>query len=181
MRFFNALVWEFVQNMPVIVLFVAGVWMWARQQRRVAVAVMVVGGVIGALIIRFTEPFINGYHEPWGTTLINIVGFALLQVLFAAYLGTETRWSNWRTDVCLGVLGGAALALVQGVTVPGSLLIGVVLHSMALGSTGAFMVVSVRRLRDRSLRAALVGAAVAALLMTLLIGVIDYGYLLLVR
>ncbi len=181
MKFLNALFWEFVQNVPVIVLFVAGVWLWARQRRRAAMAVMVVGGTIGAFIIRFTEPLINGYHEPWGTTAINIVGFALLQILFASYLGTEARWSNWRTDVLLGVLGGAALALAQGVTARGSPLIGIVLHSVALGGTGAFMVVSIRRLRDRSLRTALVGAAVAAFLMTLLIGVIDYSYLLLVR
>jgi len=64
MVFINAIFWEFIQNAPVLVLFVATVWLWAKGRRRDAIVCSVIGAVVGSLLIRFTEPLISGYHEP---------------------------------------------------------------------------------------------------------------------
>ncbi|HOT90271.1 MAG TPA: hypothetical protein PLJ78_00890 [Anaerolineae bacterium] len=179
MSFINAIFWEFIQNAPVLLLFVAAVWLWARGRRRDAIVCSLVGGVVGSLLIRYTEPLISGYHEPWSVTLVNIVTFGILQVLFAAYLATESRWSNRGTDALLGGLAGVGLALAQGLASGGSPWIGIALHGLALGLVGVLLVGALRRQKDKPLKIALLNAALLTLLMTLLISAIDYSYLLL--
>ena len=59
MQFINAVLWELAQNAPVLILFVAAVWLWARDRRRDAVLCCVASAGVGALLIRFTEPLIS--------------------------------------------------------------------------------------------------------------------------
>ncbi len=179
MIFINAIFWEFVQNAPVLILFVAAVWLWARGRRRDAVLCSLVSAVAGSLLIRYTEPLISGYHEPWAVTVVNIVTFGILQVLFAAYLATESRWSNRKIDALFGGLTGVGLALAQGAAAGNAPWIGVVLHGLALGLVGALLMRALRQQKDKPLRTALLNAALLALFMTLLISAIDYSYLLL--
>jgi hypothetical protein len=177
MVFINAVFWEFVQNAPMLVVFVAVVWLWAKDRRRDAVMWSVINAVIGSLLIRYTEPLISGYHEPWSITVVNIVAFGGLQVLFAAYLGAENRWSSWKTDALFGGLAGVGLALAQGFASDGSPWIGIVLHGLALGLIGAVLLSGIRQQKDRPLKAALINALWLALFMTLVISAIDYSYL----
>jgi len=179
MPFINAIFWEFIQNAPVLVLFMATVWLWAKGRRRDAIVCSAISAVVGSLLIRFTEPLISGYHEPWSITLVNIVAFGALQVLFAAYLGTESRWSNWKTDALFGALAGVGLALAQGIASDGSPWIGIVLHGLALGLIGALLMRAMRQQRDKPLKTALLNATWLALFMTLVISAIDYSYLFL--
>jgi hypothetical protein len=179
MPFINAIFWEFIQNAPVLVLFMATVWLWAKGRRRDAVVCSAISAVVGSLLIRFTEPLISGYHEPWSVTLVNIVAFGGLQVLFAAYLGTESRWSSWKTDVLFGGLAGIGLALAQGIASDGSPWIGIVLHGLALGLIGALLMGGLRQQKDKPLKTALTNATWLALFMTLVISAIDYSYLFL--
>jgi len=179
MAFINAIFWEFIQNAPVLVLFVAAVWLWAKGRRWYAIACSAISAVVGSLLIRFTEPLISGYHEPWAVTLVNIVAFGGLQLLFAAYLGAESRWSSWKTDALFGGLAGAGLALVQGVASDGSPWIGIVLHGLALGLIGVLLMGGLRRQKDKPLKTALINAVWLALFMTLVISAIDYSYLFL--
>ncbi|MBN2392614.1 MAG: hypothetical protein JXR84_17925 [Anaerolineae bacterium] len=179
MGFINAIFWEFIQNAPMLVLFVAVVWLWAKGRRRDAVICSAINAVVGSLLIRYTEPLISGYHEPWSITVVNIVAFGGLQVLFAAYLGAENRWSSWKTDALSGGLAGVGLALAQGVASEGSLWIGIVLHGLALGFIGALLLGGFRRQKDKPLKTALINAVWLALFMTLIISAIDYSYLFL--
>lgn len=179
MVFINAIFWEFIQNAPVLVLFMAAVWLWAKGRRRDAIVCSVIGAVVGSLLIRFTEPFISGYHEPWSVTLVNVVAFGGLQVLLAAYLGGESRWSSWKTDALFGGLAGVGLALAQGVASDGSPWIGIVLHGLALGLIGALLLGGFRRQKEKPLKTALINAVWLALFMTLVISAIDYSYLFL--
>ena len=177
--FVGMLLWEFVQNVPVVCCFATAVWMWSHNRRRGAVGVLIGGSVTGALVIRFTEVMADGGQEPWSVTLVNIVALCALQVAFVAYTGTEKRWSSWRTDLALGVAAGVALALAQGLAAPGISAIAVILHSAALGISGALVLIGIRSLKGQTLISTLGYAALIALAMTVVIGVIDYGYLVL--
>lgn len=178
MRFLNALLWESIQNTPVIVLFVFAVWHWTRRRKTRSMVCAIGGAVVGSLLIRFTEPAASGYHEPVEVTAVNAVSMSLLQFLFAVYLGTEANWSNWRMDVFLGAGAGVALAVAQGLAAPDPPVIGILLHSLALASAGALVLVGIRKLKGQDLTSALASAALLAIVMTLFISLIDYGYFL---
>jgi undecaprenyl pyrophosphate phosphatase UppP len=179
--------WEFVQNLPPIAAFVSAVWLWRRQKRREATVCIVVGGAVGALLIRFSESTIHNVVEPLLVTATNIVVFSLGMLLFAAYLGTEgLAWSNWKTDVTLGwvmgVIIGISQALAAGDPIPhDALIIGVVLHSLAMALPIPLALISVRALvrNAGTLRAALLRSVLLATVVTVIIGLVDYTYLLL--
>jgi len=179
-RFFNALGWELVQNLPVILFLVTALWLWRQRKWAPALLCMVSGAVVVALTIRFTEPLKTGYHEPWSVTLVNAVALSLLEPPFVAYLAAEAGWSNRKTDLLLGSLAGVGIAVAQGVASPTSPLIGVILHGVALGLAGGLILVAVRMTRDRPLHTALAQAVLIAVCMTLIIGMVDYTYLMFV-
>lgn len=178
MKFVNALFWEFVQNLPVVLLFVAAVWFWAQRSRVKAVTCIVAGSLAAALIIRFTEPLKSGYWEPVSVTVVNVAVMSVLQFFIMVYLGAEARWSNRKVDLLVGGVSGAGLAVAQGMASQGSPLIGIILHSVALGVACALILVAIRMLKGRRLPLALSGAVLIVVVMTLIIGVIDYGYFL---
>ncbi len=179
-KFVNALFWEFVQNLPVILFLVAALWLWGQQRRWQAVGCIVTGALVVALTIRFTEPLKTGYHEPWSVTAVNALVLSLIEPPFVAYLASRARWSGWKTDLLLGGLAGVGIALAQGLASPTSPLIGVILHSAALGIAGGVILVAVRMTQERSLRVALAQAVLIAVCMTLVIGIVDYTYLMFV-
>lgn len=175
----NAFVWEFVQNLPVLWAFVAAAWWWSKEERGKAAAACLVGGTIGAVVVRYTEAWKIGrpFMEPWSVTLVNVIGFSLPTLLIAVYTGSEATWSSRTTDLLLGGLVGGGFALIQGLAAPGAPLVGILLHSVALATAGAVVLVMVRRTKAKSLTSALGNGVLANLMMTIIITVIDYGYL----
>lgn len=175
----TAFFWELVQNLPVVMAFVVTVWWWSQEKRGRAVLACTAGGVAGALIIRYTETLKIGrpFMEAWSVTLVNAVGFSLFTFLLALYTGSETHWSSWKMDVLLGVLLGGGFALAQGLAAPDAPLVGIVLHSVALAVAAAAVLVMIRRAKGRTFTGALMQGALATLVMTAIITVIDYGYL----
>lgn len=106
---------EFVQNAPVVAGFVAGVWLWERSQP-VAIVCLVAGSAATAIAIALTEGRKTGsaqYREPVGVLALNMVVMSALAVLLAAYI--RAAWSGWMWDVTLGALAGAGLAVGQDV------------------------------------------------------------------
>jgi hypothetical protein len=177
-EFFSAAFWEFWQNLPVIVGLCLAVWLWAQGKRVNAILCMVAGGTAGALVIRFTERLLDGGRETVATTLTNVLGFGVMPILFVVYLSVEKRWSNWRMDLLLGGLAGAALAVSQGLTASRPRLIGVILHGIALALSGGLVLVAVRSLKGRTLCQVVLYSLLIAAAMTLGIIVLDYTYLL---
>lgn len=178
MGFFGAVFWEFVQNLPPIVFFVAAVWLWAQQRRREAVTCVLIGSVTGSLLIRFTEPSIHGYVEPIGVTVVNVVITSLLMLVFLVYLGSEARWSNWKIDLVLGGLAGVLLGAAQGLASPGAPIVGVAVHCLAFTLSFPLALISMRALKAGTLLLALVGSILITAAVTLAISLIDYGYFL---
>lgn len=179
MGFLRALFWEVIQNLPLIISFVVTVWLWARRHRIQAIVCLLAGSVISALFIRFTEPAIHGYHETVAVTIVNIVSLSVLMFLFAAYLGSEAKWNNWRTDLILGGLAGILLGIAQGLASPGDLLIGIIVHSLALALAAPVVLAGIRTLKTKTLPAALTGGLVITVMMTIIISLVDYSYFLL--
>ena len=179
MGFLRAVVWEIVQNLPLIISFVASVWLWSRRHRVQALACLLTGSIITALLIRFTEPIIHGYHETIAVTIVNIVSLSLFMFLFTIYLGSEATWSNWKTDLILGGLAGISLGIAQGIASPGDLLIGILLHSLALAVSAPIVLISIRSLKNKTLTQTLGGALGITALMTIVISLLDYSYFLL--
>lgn len=178
LKFLTALFWEFVQNLPVVAFFVAAVWLWTHRPRWQAVICVVVGAMISALDIRLTEPLKTGYAEPWSVTLVNAVVLCLIEPPFVAYLGAGVKWSSWKTDLLLGGLAGAGLAIAQGMASQGSPVIGIIVHSISLAVASALILIAIRMVKDKPWPSAMRGAILIAVVMTLLIGLIDYSYLL---
>lgn len=178
MRFFSALFWEYVQNAPALVCFVGALWHWARDDRRRAVGYALAGAVAGAVLIRYTEPLVSGYYEPLSVTLVNLIAMAILELLLAAYSAAETSWSNWRVDVGIGSVAGFSLGLSQGLASPDSPVIGIVVHSVALALAGVIVLIGARKIKDEPFWTALSYGMLLAVVMTLAIGLLDYGYYL---
>lgn len=179
MGFFRAMGWEFVQNLPLIMAFVAGVWLWTRRHQRLALICLVAGSISTALLIRFTLPYIHGYHEKMAVTLFNMLSLCAILSLFTVYLGSEARWNNWKTDAILGGLAAMLLAIGQGMASAGDPWLGIALHAVALGLSAPVVLISTRTLKARPLPAALNGALLITVMMTLIISILDYSYFLL--
>lgn len=177
--FLRALFWETLQNLPLIISFAIGVWLWSRGTRLAASACLLAGGAITALLIRYTEPIIHGYHETTAVTILNMVNLSLLMLLFTAYLGSQARWSNWKTDTLLGGLAGILFGAAQGLASPGDALIGIILHSLALALSAPMILISIRSLKGKSLPETLRGALMITVMMTIIISLLDYSYFLL--
>ena len=179
MGFFRAIFWEVVQNLPLIIFFVVTVWLWARGHRMKAIACLITASVVTSLLIRYTEPIIHGYHETIAVTIVNVVSLSLLMFLFTMYLGSDAGWSNRKTDLILGGLAGIIFGVAQGLASPDDPLIGIILHSLALGVSAPIVLVCIRSLKGRSLPETLSGGLMITAMMTIVISLLDYSYFLL--
>lgn len=113
-RYLGALKWEFLQNLPLILGFVAAV----RLRFTYWVAAFVVLGLgigIGIIMMHYTEPFLHQekYPQNWRGDLINFALFLLMAVPFLFYFSVQNRWINWKTDLAAGVVLGVLLTLGQ--------------------------------------------------------------------
>jgi hypothetical protein len=175
MGFIQVLFWEFVQNLPSVLLFIMAVWFWARHSKGIAIALILVNSLVCPLIIRVTEPYKHGYVESLSTTIANIAALGILMFILVPYLGTESKWSNVRMDLVLGWLAGALLGIAQGLTTPEIPLVGVLLHSAALMLVTPLILLGTRYLRNQTFSKAMVKALLITSIMTVVISLLDYG------
>jgi hypothetical protein len=173
MRFLNAVQWGFLHNAPVIVLLVAAVWYWAQEKKALSTACAMGGALARPLVVRFAGPVVSGTNEPLEVTIVNIISMGLLQLLLAAYLGTEANWSNWKVDLGLGSLAGLSLAVAQGLVWQGVPVMTAIVPSLALAAGGALAFVGIRKLKRGTLALALATAALLVAMMTLMVNAID--------
>lgn len=142
MRFLRAFFWEFVQNLPLVAGVLYGLFFWQQARVASALACMVVGSILGAVIIWATEArIVSGHHEPWQVVVTNMIGMAALMLLVVVYWSAP--WSSWWTDVGLGLLAGTALAVAQDLAAKARIGVG---HALALAVSLALALVGVRLL-----------------------------------
>jgi hypothetical protein len=106
------MLFEFAQNLPVLVGFVAAWHFWQGGELAAAGVCLVAGGLGGALGICITEPFmVQGHRETTRALVGNAASFVVLMALLVLYL--SAGWSAWYTDVGAGMLAALALAVAQ--------------------------------------------------------------------
>lgn len=182
MKFWTAIFWEFVQNIPPITGFVTAVWLWRQQRKRIALICVIVGGITGALLIRFTEATINNIVEPISVTITNVIVFSLGMLLFTMYLGAEgpSRCSNWKMDLVLGWGMGILIGVSQALAAGGAHILATVVHSLAMALPIPLVLMGLRALMKNisTLPSALTHSVLLAIATTLIISLVDYTYLL---
>jgi len=110
--FWRLMFLELAQNVPLISGFVVAYQFWRTADWLVALACMVAGSTLAALVIWITEPLIfEGHREAPRAVVGNALTFSVLMFSLALYL--LAAWSRWWTDVLIGVVLAVALALAQ--------------------------------------------------------------------
>ncbi len=170
--------WEFLQNLFMLCLFVAGVWCWKQEKRLVSVICMALTGIGGPILMHYTEPLIAGtsaLSEPAleASLINNMVVFSLAAVIFTLYMAAE--WSIWTTDVLFSTTIALIMAVTQWVAsqLPWQRIL---FHAAALGVAFPLCTVSLRIILDKStnLKAALYATTLVTIAISILIALIDY-------
>jgi hypothetical protein len=175
-KFFSAVFWEFVQNVPLVAGFYIALELWRQGQFVGAGASMLVGSAVGALTIWATESrIIAGHREPLRVVATNILGIALLMFVTVAYL--SAAWGSWVTDLVFGALAGVALGVAQSLAAREPISIR---HCLAFACSLPPALVGIRSLAASNLPV-LVSILVITIVATLIIALVDYGPLFLGR
>jgi hypothetical protein len=175
-KYLQALKWEFLQNLPMILGFLAAARLW-RGNLRLALSVLIIGIGLGILLMHFTEPFLHKekYPPTWKGDLINLGLFVVFALPFLYYFSTETRWINWKSDLIAGVVVGVLLTLGQAIGWTGKKS-RMVLHGVAMATSFPLILIGLRYALKIDTWLWMLGVGVlVTLLASMLITLIDYG------
>lgn len=112
MPLIEALLWETVQNLPLIAGFFLGLGLWQRGAHAGALLLALGGSALSALLIETTEGrLFAGFRPSAHSALRNALIFAVLTLLSFLYLGAP--FSGYASDGAVGGLIGLALARLQ--------------------------------------------------------------------
>lgn len=180
MKFFLVLFWDVFENLPICL----GLLIAVRLRRRsvpLALASLTAGTVLTSLLIYFIQGYrLSGVpeldHPPTVAAIfVNIVVFTGMGIPIMLYCSAEAWWSNRKTDVVLGLLGGMVSALAQASFGWSVDVFHIPLHVIALALSGPVLLLGVRQLRGaRSWPLALAGMVICTVIATALIIAIDY-------
>jgi hypothetical protein len=175
MMILTMILWEFLQNMTLMLPSVSAVWFWKHREipRSTAKSVtsIAVGGIVGPVSMHYTEPLIAGGPKPSLQELsYSIVVISVLVVIFTLYL---SKWGNWKTDTLAGVTAGVALAIVQ-YWISGNF--SWVVHAIAMAIACSVCLIGFRLAipRSKDLKTALLHATPIILIVSVAVVLIDY-------
>jgi hypothetical protein len=168
-KFLKIVFWESAQNLPIIAGFIAALTLWQQSRWGSAIACIVTGSAIGALIIRITESkIVESRRESWRVTISNIAVMSVLAFVLIIYLSAQ--WSSWQTDLLFGALAGFGLAVAQDLAARERIGIR---HGIALGFAVFIILTGVRVLV--AALPILANVLIITAVITLIISLIDYG------
>jgi len=175
-KYLHALKWEFLQNLPLILGFLAAARLW-RENLILALTALIVGIGLGILLMHYTEPFLHKekYPPTWKGDLINLGLFVVIALPFLYYFSTENRWINWKSDLIAGVLVGALLSLGQTIGWKGEKS-RMLLHGAAMAASFPLIMIGLRYALKIEAWVWMLGVGVlVTLLASIVITLIDYG------
>jgi hypothetical protein len=170
MEFLKVLFWEYMQNLPIIAGFCWALGFWQTGWTWAAILCILAGATGGAVLIALTEARKqSGYKEPKAVMLMNLSGMTLIMFIIVLYF--SARWSNWLTDLLLGAVCGAGLAIAQSLAARKRIN---KVHSLALGIASPLILLAFRGLLGLGWPV-WINALSVCLLATLVISLIDYS------
>lgn len=169
MKFLRTFFWESVQNLPFVAGFLSSLEMWREGKQGAAIACAVAGSIIGSVVIWATESrIVKGHREPIQAVVANILAIVSLMFLLVVYMSSQ--WSDWWSDLLVGLVGGIGLGAIQSLVAKSLVSIG---HCAAFALSFALGLVGIRVL------ATVFPAGANILLITAVVSVvitaIDYG------
>lgn len=176
LKYLQALRWEFIQNLPLILGFLCAARLW-RENLFLALILLIFGIGLGNLIMHYTEPFLHKekYPPTWKGDLQNLALFLVLALPFLYYFSTENRWLNWKSDLVAGVAVGILLTLGQAIGWKGEKR-RMVLHGAAMAASFPLIMIGLRyALKIESWVWMLSIGVLVTLLASMVITWIDYG------
>ena len=166
----KVLFWEYLQNLPIFAGFVWGYDLWSQGRQELAVLCMAAGSLTGAALIALTESRKKaGHREPVAVLIGNSIVMTMIMLVMVAYL--SAHWSNWLTDLLIGILAGAGLGALQSLSAREKISLR---HCIALGSASPLALISIRLILGLGWPD-LVNILASAFLATLIIGFLDYA------
>jgi hypothetical protein len=171
MKFFRVIFWEFVQNLPLVIGFVLAFQFWKNEQWSGVLVAVIGSSILGPITIRATEPkkIHLDHHPPVRVLATNILVMALLMTGLIAYL--LAPWSNWMTDVLVGILAASLLGTAQSVAAKEPISLR---HCAAFAFAFPLALISFRTLLAFD-RPAWENILIITSIITLIISVVDYG------
>jgi len=114
MNILTVLLWESLENLPMILGFVIAARLW-DDSLLTGLLVLIVGMALGVLVTRLVEPKLHKEkHEVrWASVVVNFLLFVALAISFVYYFLADIRWLNWKTDLFGGLAAGLLLTLIQ--------------------------------------------------------------------
>jgi hypothetical protein len=180
MKFFFVLFWDVIENLPIALGFLTAVRL-RRKQVLLALTSLMLGAVGTSLLIHLIQGYrLSGVpeldHPPTLVGMfVNMVFIMGMSIPLVFYCSTEVWWSNWKTDVVLGLLAGMGLALAQAAFGWSVDVFHIPLHVIALALSSPVFLLGVRYLRDaRSWPLALMGMTVCTVVFSTVIIAVDY-------
>jgi hypothetical protein len=109
-RFPEIVFWETLENAPLFLGFLLATRLLSNNWL-LAFGSLLVGAACGAGLIHFSEAKKYSSRPTLKETLVNFAVFSLLPIPFVFYFSAQDIWwSNWGTDIVLGMAAGVGLA-----------------------------------------------------------------------
>jgi hypothetical protein len=172
-KFARVLFWETMENAPMVI----GILLAVRIQSEnlaLAFVYLVAGMMVGVGLIHFTEVK-KGSNQPLlKETIINFAVFTTLATPFVFYFSMDSVWwSNWITDIILGVVAGGALAVGESWGWKNTSTVKV--HAVSMAISAVLFLLSIRLIyRIESLAVMLMVGLIFILLISIIIVLFDY-------
>lgn len=113
LRFLKILLWETIENAPILIGFLLALRIQS-ENLFLALVILLIGTASGATLIHLTESSKYSNQPMLKETLVNFAVFTVLAIPFLFYFSVEEAWwSNWVTDIILGLLVGYVLSFSE--------------------------------------------------------------------
>jgi len=173
MQFLKILFWETLENIPLFMGFLLAV-RWQVNSWPLALFCLAIGIVLGVGAIHLTETKKFSNQPSLRETVTNGVVFMALALPFVFYFsGGNVWWSNWVTDILLGLVLGALLAFGESRGWSGTATLKT--HTLAMAIAATLLLLGIRFIyQAEPLVLMLLAGGVLTILVSALIVWIDY-------
>ncbi|MCJ7434307.1 MAG: hypothetical protein MUO77_12540 [Anaerolineales bacterium] len=172
-RYPGILLWETLENLPLFIGFLLAIRI-RSENLALAFTYLLAGTALGVGLIHFTEVKKFSNQPRLKETLTNFSVFTALAIPFVFYFSvSNTWWSNWITDIILGVAAGYVLAI--GESWGWSKTKEVKSHALTMAISAALFLSAIRLIYPiESMTAVLVAGTILTFLLSMIIVWLDY-------